>query len=517
MFSAVGICLGTASPTEYQRYVHNSYSEALGNYTYVEKPVFPVLIANNSVPIGQNYTVVCPLQAGHSYHVYCYGAWVNTGPDPKTDYDIYVYNPAGILESMHTEAAGLPEHLGTTVDDPFFVPASSGNYTLVLVNDARESHGSQQATFMIIENIKCDCWHSLYVQGKNGSQSLFNTSWAYEFLTDSPKIEVYVNVPQSLDMYEARLYLMSNPQSIKINNISLPLEQGLYGNGTGVGGYNMESDGYRGVAYASCEFNGEDMFLNYSLPAKGMNVYHLVLMGEVGEGNVDFLIKTTFGGKLSPLTIPKKVTPNNETLISYFANTTQLETATLSYTIDNWKNTTKINMACDNRTCNATIPKLQAGSLLQYNVSASDVLKNNLTAIGNFTVKYLAQISNFNNTKNQTVLGNNITVTGVVSAEAAGAPITLNFILANDTKKVECTALQNGTFTAQFQPKNSGVYTAQAFFNGNSTVYECQSEIILVTVNEPTFIQANGLYIGIGVIATLGAVGAVVYLKKYRQ
>ena len=110
---------------EYQRYVHTYFNYGvLGNWTYVEKPMFPVYLNDSQVSIGQNWSVVCPLQANHSYHVYCYGAWVNTGAEPKTDYDIYVYNPEGTLESMHTEAAGLPEHLGTTVDDPFFVPAS---------------------------------------------------------------------------------------------------------------------------------------------------------------------------------------------------------------------------------------------------------------------------------------------------------------------------------------------------------------------------------------------------------
>jgi hypothetical protein len=516
LFLSVNLSLGTQSQTEYQRYVHNSYTDSLGNFTYVEKPVFPVLIANNSVPIGQNYTIVSPLEAGHSYHVYCYGAWVNTGPSPKTDYDIYVYNPEGTLESQHTEAAGLPEHLGTTVDAPFFGPQKTGNYTFVLANDARESHGSQQATFMIIENIKYDMWHSLYVQGTNGSQPFFNTSWAYEFMTDSPKIEVYLKVPNSLDMYEARLYLMNSPQSIKINNVSLPYELGLYGNGTGVGGYNMESEGYRGVAYASCEFFGQDMYLNYSTPTKGLNVYHIVLMGEVGEGNVDFLIKTSFGGKLSPLTIPKKVTPNNETLISYVTNSTQLENATLNYTIDNWKNTTQINMSLDNRTCNATIPKQQAGSLLQYNISATDILKNNLTAIGNFTVKNDSQITNFNATKNPLVLGNNITVTGTVSTQTIDTPIQVKFTLLNETKNVNCVALDNGTFTASFAPQTSGLWTAQAFFKGNDKAYETESGTIPITVNEPTFIQKNGLFLGVGFIGAIGAVGAVVYVKKYR-
>jgi hypothetical protein len=86
--------------------------------------MFPVYLNESQVPIGDSWTLVCPLQANHSYHVYCYGDWVHTGYEPKTDYDIFVYNPEGELEGTHTEAAGLPEHLGTTVEDAFFVPAN---------------------------------------------------------------------------------------------------------------------------------------------------------------------------------------------------------------------------------------------------------------------------------------------------------------------------------------------------------------------------------------------------------
>jgi hypothetical protein len=218
------------------------HTDWLGNLTYMEKPMFPVDLNESQVSIGKNWTVVCPLQAGHSYHVYCYGAWVYTGDAPKTDYDIYVYNPEGELESTHTEAAGLPEHLGTTVDDAFFVPASSGNYTFAIVNDARESSGAEQATFMIIENVECDRWYTHAVSGKIGDVPAFNTSWAYEFLTDSPRIELWVRVPDTLDMYEARLYLMSDSESLTVNNVSLPWEPGLYGNRSTVGGYNLESE-----------------------------------------------------------------------------------------------------------------------------------------------------------------------------------------------------------------------------------------------------------------------------------
>jgi hypothetical protein len=518
LFFTLRVSVGAEVLPEYQRYVHTYYNDAvLGNWTYVEKPMFPVYLNESQVPIGQNWTVVCPLAASHSYHVYCYGAWVHTGPEPKTDYDIYVYNPEGTLESMHTEAAGLPEHLGTTVDDPFFVPASSGNYTFVIVNDARESNGAEQATFMIIENVECDRWYTHEISGKIADVPAFDTSWAYEFTTNSNRIELWVRVPDTLDMYEARLYLMSNAESVTVNNVSLPWEPGLYGNQSDVGGYNLESEEYRGVAYASCEFNGQDMFLNYSAPSAGNTLYHLVLMGEVGEGTIEFMVKTTFGGVLSPLTFPQRVTPANETEIAFATNTTQLENATLRYTTDSWKNVTRVGMVISNMTCNATIPQQEAGSVVEYTVQATDTIKNTLEAAGNFTVKYPSSITDFNATRMTVTLGENITATGTISAEAGGAPVTVTFMSVNTTETVECTALENGTFTASFQPETTGDWIVQAAFAGNSSIYECESETVMVTVEEPSFFALYGLFIGGGVGGGLAAVGAVVYVKKYRE
>jgi len=518
LFVTLGLSVGAQVFPEYERYVHTYVNDgALGNWTYVEKPVFPVFLNTSQVPIGQNWTVVCPLQANRSYHVYCYGAWVHTGAAPKTDYDIYVYNSQGALESMHTEAAGLPEHLGTTVDDPFFVPAYSGNYTFVIVNDARESNGVEQATFMIIENVEVDRWYTHFAEGKNGDVPAFNTSWAYEFMTDSPRIELWVKVPDTLDMYEARLYLMSNAKAFTVNNVSLPWELGLYGNKTEVGGYNLESEEYRGVAYASCEYNGQDMFLNYTQPFAGANVYHLVLMGEVGAGTVEFLVKTTFGGVLSPLTSPRRVYPNNETTIAYITDTTRLENATLRYSIDGWNNVTTVEMAVSNQTCNGTIPRQEAGSFVEYAVQATDTIKNQLMATGNFTVKQPSSITAFNATRATVVLGENITATGTLSSEAAGGAVAVTFISANATKTVKCTALGNGAFTASLQPETTGVWTVQAAFAGNSTVFECDSAVVIVKVEEPSFLAQNGIFIGGGVGGALVAVGAIVYLKKYRE
>lgn len=325
-----------------------------------------------------------------------------------------------------------------------------------------------------------------------------------------------MRVPDTLDMYEARLYLMSNAESFTVNNVSLPWEPGLYGNESDGGGYNLESEEYRGVAYASCEFNGQDMFLNYSAPSAGEKVYHLVLTGKVGEGTIEFLVKTTFGGALSPLTLPHKVTPSDVTEIAYVTNTTELETAVLRYTIDSWKNVTRVEMVASNMTCNATIPQQTVGSVVGYTVQATDTIKNTLEAAGNFTVKYTSAITDFNATRMTVTLGENITITGTLSAEAGGVPVTVTFISVNTTETVQRTALGNGTFTASFQPETTGTWIVQATFAGNSSVYECESTIVQVTVEEQSPLLMYGL-IGGGVGGGLAAVGAVVYVKKYRE
>ena len=156
----------TSEPSEYEQFVHIYTDSPLGNWTSVEKPMFPLYFNDSQIAIGGNWSIVEPLVAGHNYHVYIYGAWVNNGSDPKTDYDIYVYNPAGQLESEHTQAAGLPEHLGTRTSDTFFTPQNTGNYTFVIVNDPRQSCGAEAATFMAIENVECDAWFSCIIDGK---------------------------------------------------------------------------------------------------------------------------------------------------------------------------------------------------------------------------------------------------------------------------------------------------------------------------------------------------------------
>lgn len=516
---SVNLNLGAKAQSfpEYQRYVHEYL-----NWTYVEKPMFPVLFNDSQILVGQNWSIVCPLVANHSYHVYCYGEWVNMSSEPKTDYDIYVYNPLGEMEGYHTESAGLPEHLGTTAEEPFFVPKYSGNYTFVIVNDERESKGAQQATFMIIENVECNVWHELYVEGKDEhSQPVFNTSWAFEFATESQNIEVWVKVPETLDMYEARLYLMTDPRLLNktsLDDVPLAWEPGLFGERNGTwGGYNLESKEYRGVTYASCEFYGQDMFLNYTLPYSGKNLYHLVLIGEVGTGMIEFLVKTEFGNAcLKPSIIPVREYPYNDTVVAYTSNSTDLERATLNYTIDGWQNVTVVEMEIANKTCMAVIPGQAAGTVVSYNVEAVDILKNILLVNGSYSVKHPSTL-NISLTAEKVHVGENVTVKGYLNPEAEGIPVIVRFDSANDTIELVCHTLENGTFTIKFKPNATGVWGVQARFDGNNYVYASLSPLFLVRVEEPPAYVKYAPYIGgIGAIAIV-VIGMVIYVKKSKR
>jgi hypothetical protein len=518
------ILAGAVDLPELEKYVHNFVNTPpYGNWTFIEKPMFPAYFNQSQISIGSNWTVVSPLTANHTYHVYFYGEWTNGGSTPKTDYDIYVYNPLGELEGYHTESAGLPEHLGTAVDEPLFTPKHSGNYSFVLRNDPRESNASQQATFMLIENMETNKWQETYIEGKQNDTPVFNTSRAFEFATESQHIEIWVRVPETLDMYEARLYLMANPKAgmgETLNDLPLAWERGLYGEIRQIyGGYNLESKEYRGVAYASSEFYGQDMLINYTSPAKDKNLYHLVFIGEKGAGKIDFLIKTDFGkASLRPVDLPLRVYPNNETALTFASNATDLTSAALNYSANNWADYTALNMQLiNNRTCTATIPSQPAGTIVVYEVMAKDVFENILIHNGNYSVRYAPQL-NMTLKAKAIPIGDNMTLIGLITPPGDNVTINLVFTSTNGTFKQTAYTQNNGTFTASFKPATQGNWMVQAIFSGNSMLYESSSAPIRFTVDPPSFLTQYATYIYVG--AGIGAgttIMALVYIKKRRE
>ncbi len=443
--------LQLTTTTEYTTYVHTVFNSTQGNYTYIEKPMFPVLINNSQIPIGGKWTIICPLHADYNYHIYFYGAYINVSTAAKTDYDVYVYDPAGNLESTHTEAAGLPEHLGTNVSVALFTPTQSGNYSFVIVNNPSDSMGAQQATFMIIQNLQTDQWYTTNIDGTDDNNSrTADTVKAFEFVTNASYVSLFVKVANTLDMYEARLYLMNNAQSPTLNDFPLPWEPGLYGNlSSSVGGYNFDSNAYRGVAYASCEYMGKSMFLNYTTSNAGLKLYHVVFIGEKGSGDIEYMLKTNFDNRtLTPINAPTRIYPNNSTEISFLANgTTPLDTAEIAYTTDNWTSTQTIDMAVSNQTCNATIPGQKAGTLVQYQINATDIIENTMATSGNYTVKEPLTLD-ISMVKNKIQQGGNITINGILSPIIQNATVKVQFFSTNSTETINCTVNDVGNFTA---------------------------------------------------------------------
>ena len=465
---------------------------SLGNWTYVSKPVFPVKINASQIPIGTNWTYVYTLNKNSSYHVYCYGEWIDYDPaSAKTDYDIFVYDPFGELESYHTEAAGLPEHLGTTVDQPFFTPKHTGNYSFLIRNDARESQGEKEATLMSIEHIECNKWYQRYMDGKVNDKPVENTSWAYEFNTTSEHVEVRIEVPDTLDMYEARLYIMANPTKgtgSLLNDMPLAWEPGLYGDLSGLyGGYNLDSRGFRHTdAMASCEFPGEDMLINYTVPYEGNLLYHLVLIAEHGNGSLNFMVKTDFEApELSVKDAPEAVYSNNETTITvYVEEHSGLDTVLLNYTSSDWATSTALEMvASQNQTYVGTIPGQPAGATVKYRILASDEAGNKAEVQDSYVVKNPTNLT-CSLSKSVIQYGENITVTGSISH--GGATLTLNYTCGDVVVPKLLSTNSSGFFTDAYFPNKTGSWAVIVRWAGNETCFGASGGYRNFTVEKTT-------------------------------
>jgi hypothetical protein len=492
----------------------------IGNWTYVSKPVLPLKINASQIPVGANWTYVYSLNANHTYHVYFYGEWINYDPAyPKTDYDVFVYNPLGELESYHTEAAGLPEHLGTTVDQPFFTPKQTGNYSFLIKNDPRESQGAEEGTFMLIEHIEPNRWRQRYLMGKVNDQPVENTTWAYEFNTTSQHVEVWIDVPDTLDMYEARLYLMANPSKGMgdlLNAMPLAWEPGLYSEVSGdYGGYNLNSTGFRNTdAMASCEFPGEDMLINYTFPYEGNSLYHLVLIAEDGVGSLNFTVKTDFEAPSLSVENPiEEAYSNNETTITArVSDEFDLKRVLLNYTRDDWATwNSTVMSASQNQTYIGTITGQPAGVTVKYKILATDIADNSAEVQGSYVVKNPTNVS-FILSNSTIYYGENITVTGLISP--GGATVTLNYTADDVVVSKSLSTNSSGFFNDVYMPNKTGLWTVLASWLGNETYFGASSGYKNFTVSRtPMSVICNvsrvKLTIG-GNVTVIGSVSPVV-------
>jgi len=467
-----------------------------GNRTYICKPVYPVKINASQIPIGEKWTFIYPLKKGSNYHIYFIGDWIGS----KTDYDIYIYDPIGNLVAVHTASAGFPEHLGNTIDDPFFTPKKTGNYCFVILNDPKESGGEDAATLMVIEHLRCNRWYKKYIKGKVGLSSSYETRWAYEFLSNSERIEIIVDVPDTLDLYEVRLYPMANPSKGIGENISgypVAWEPGLYGklDSSGCyGGYNLDDDGFRHEELtSSCEFPGQDLIINYTSPFKGDTIlYHLVFIGEDGEGIIKFMIKTDFKPPSIKLqTNISRVRAGHGTIISAeISDEDSLNSVFLCYTNNSWasKNCTPMKRTSEG-TYIGIIPAYPKGNRIDYKIVAVDMAGNSAEALGHYIVKDETSIS-FNISKTAVYVGEKIKVSGRMSH--GDDNILLNFTSGRDRVVKSIDVGADGSFSYEFTPSSPGKWTVKAVYPGGKMYFGAETrEKSFFVMRIPTSIELS--------------------------
>jgi hypothetical protein len=164
-------------------------------------------------------------------------------------------------------------------------------------------------------------------------------------------------------------------------------------------------------------------------------------------------------------------------------------------------------------TCSAVIPGQPAGTVIEYGVTADDILENVLSANGSYQVKYPSAL-NFTQTRIEASPGENVTIKGFLTPQAANMPVVVSIASTNESEDIICYTLNDGTFSASFIPETVGTWIATAAFNGTDTLYGSDTSVATIVV-EQGMLAKYSLYVfgGIGAVAM---VSVVLYLRKIR-
>ncbi len=464
----------------------------------IQKPVDPVFIGANETIFmekGEEWSLYYHLEAGKRYHVFLVGEWINNGTEPVTDYDIYTYTPNGLLATTHTESAGLPEQVANDERHQYYVPETTGDYRFRIINDPRDSKNNHSAVFMLIEHIDTNVRYTRFLEGRNeDDEELLNTGWAYELNTSAPRIRVYVDVPDSLDMYEVRLYAMANPDAgigYSLSGLGVPSGD-LFDNFAGeYGGFNTSCKGERNVeAMASCEYSGQDMVFVYDTPnsvnATSNIFYYLALIAEHGEGTVEFYVQTDFN-------------PPNITLVEplergYAGEETRVEVSVedevevgrvwVEYTDDGGETWHEEELALQGDVYVGDLPPFSPDVYVNYTICAEDDFGNVGTMEGGFPVKNRVTF-NYGVSKSKLKAGQKLLVSGTVSPSVD--TVTLQFVCGGFNESIEVAPDATGSFSYSYEPRQTGKWSLQALYGGDELNFPASGDPVSFTVEkEPT-------------------------------
>ena len=484
--------------------------EVFGNFTIVNNPVPAVVIGEGEIPIGKAHTYIYYLRKDHKYHITLSGAWANPATH-KTDYDVYVYKLTSSVASFyssHTESAGLLEQVANDGLGHYFIPDSTGTYYLTVRNDALESAAAEQATLMVIEHIETDVWVGRHMEGKVNEKPRDETMWSYEFASPAKRIRVYIDVPDYLDMYEARLYAMANPvkgvgglaEGIPVawepglRGLLSGVYKGVYGGASGVyGGFNFDPQGFRHVgAMASCEMDGQDMVIDFNTTTSGVILYHLALIAEYGSGSLNFVVQTDFDPPVLKLVNPPTAVAAGEPtrLEVDVSDGSGVGAMSCSYSNDGgdtwWR---AIVEPSGGGRYSATLPGVYPGTVVDYVFEAEDAMGNRREARGSYEAigrsslrMHLDDIGFLG--------GEEVAPQGFI--DPGGREVAIRYVHGEETFNFTVLASDQGDFNHSFTPPSTGEWVVFAEYAGDEDYLPSASERLNFTVESlPTEISCG--------------------------
>jgi hypothetical protein len=472
----------------------------------VKKPVDPVFInfvtdedgpvyqsagseeGSIDIPIGESWRLDYYLEEGKKYHIFLVGDWICNDTEPQTDYDIKTTYPDG-TSLWNTESAGLPEQVANDDEHQYFVPPLTGTYYFEIVNDERDSKDWEPAIFMLIEHIDVNTVYSQELEGRDsdGNEVLFS-GWAYEINTLAPKIRVFVDVPDSLDMYEVRLYMMANPDAevgYNISELGVPYG-GLFEAFSGeYGGFSTSCKGDRNIeAMDSCEHSGRNMEFVYDTPNAeedaGNIFYYLVLIAEHEEGTVEFYAQTDFDPPIITLDDPPETgCEGKKTKINALVeDDCDLERVWVEYTVNDGPSVQRDSKQEEDMWV-CSLPPFEGGDLVKYTLYAEDKFGNSQSVKSDFLVKKENTIACTVN--DVYIVGNeDVKITG--SSTLSSASLKLKFTNGDASKDFDIMTDEEGSFEFEFSPDKLGDWNFQAFYDGSGTEFTAESNIVFFTM-----------------------------------
>ena len=484
--------LGLASPVAAAPYY--AYE---GEFINVPRLGWPANVPENFTLPGDIVTFNYTLEGGHTYHAYLIGEFMNLTTH-ETDYDVFLYRETltgARFISSHTEAAGYPEQISNDGEGQYLTPSVSGNYYFTLRNDPLESNSSEAAVLMVVERLEPNQWYPRFLteRGEDGEAS-YDTGWVYEFTSDAPRLKIEVDVPDTLDMYEARLYVVGHPKKnigVTINGALAPWWEGLNGTLDGLyGGVNDDPQGFRHLNMSdSCEHMGEDMLIDYAQRLKGEVLYQLVLIPEYRNGTINVRVQTDFQApKITLLDTVSEVNSWEQVPVRCrIEDASDQLSVSLLYSDDS-KSWREAPYTSSGSYYNGTLPGHGPGTVVQYKWVAEDSLGNEAYASSSYKAMMSTSLS-ISLDKKRVLGGDYLTLSGEMNLP--NTKVKVYYKLGTATL-FEVTTDKDGLFTHVFSPGVLGEWEAYAEYAGDASYRASASKHETFTVQrKPTSVTLS--------------------------